>query len=199
MDFNDIKSKLERTLSSLNARFDEDYKKHTNIKFIDTNDGSGISLTFGKDDKYTVDNKILIILHNLAALKDGLKECLKSKGLSGQIIEDEVKNSLHLLVLLDLNNAYKHKYPTDSNKSGKNPQIKNVAQVLGMGGTKKGDVTEINIANDGNLIVHGVPPKITINADICDDQGNILFDINTLVNTCFSKWDAIARQYNCVS
>lgn len=200
MDFNDIKSRLDRTLASMNARFDDDYKKHTNIKFIETKGGTGVSLTFGKDSKADVEAKIFSVLHNLASLKDHLKNCLQKNGHDKNLVENEINSSLHLQVLIDLVNADKHEYPlTKTKRSNKDPIIKNAEQALKIGGTKAGDVSEATIGNDGHLIVHGVPPKITITADICDSSGNLLFNLNTLVDNCYSKWDEIAKKYNCVT
>ena len=148
MDFNDIKSRLERGAVALNTQFDTDYKKHTNIKFIDTKGGTGIELTFGKDSKTEVEYKIVSILQGLATLKDHLKNCLANNWHQAKIVEDEVNACLHLQVLVDLVNADKHKYPTNLNRSEKNPIIKNAQQALALGGTVAGEATEINIGSD---------------------------------------------------
>ncbi len=59
-------------------------------------------------------------------------------------------------------------------------------------------MTEINLAQDGHIISHGHPPKIILTADIYDDKGNILFNLNTLVDTCYSKWESLAKTHNCI-
>lgn len=202
MDFNDIKSRLDRTLTSLNARFDSDIRKNTNIEFIQTSQGTGIRNTFGKNSENENLNQIMIILYNLASIKDNLIKELQTKGREEKqakdIVEGEINNCLHLQVLIDLVNQEKHGYPlTKHKRSNKNPLIKNATQNLAFVGGP-GAVTEINMANDGHLIVHGTPPVIKLTADIYDDQNNILFGLNTLVDTCYSKWEALAKTHGCI-
>ena len=55
-------------------------------------------MTVGYDDEPTLENKMLIILHNLASLEDNLKNCFRAKGFDPKIVESEIDNSLHLQV-----------------------------------------------------------------------------------------------------
>ena len=198
LDFNDIQSRIARINASINAMIDNDVKKHTNIEIVETDNGKGVSLTFGKDDQPTVENKIVMILYNLATLKDNLKACLERNGKSGQIVEDELKNSLHMQVVTDLANQYNHSVPlTWKRHSGKNLLIKNMRQDLALDGVA-GSSTEITIGEDGHIISYGTPPYILISADIYDDQGTLLFNLNTLIETCLSKYENIARTNNCI-
>ena len=203
MDFNDITNRLNRTLTSLNARFDNDIRKNTKVELIETDGGIGTRTTFGDSDENTNLNAIMIILHNLANIKDNLIKTLITKGKTEKqakkIVEDEINSSLHLQVLIDLVNQEKHGYPlTKFIRSNKNPLIKNPAQSLSLGDGREGSVTEINIAQDGHLIIHGDPPKIILTADIYDDNNVLLFNLNALVDTCYSKWELLAKTYDCI-
>ena len=86
MDYNDISARLKRTLTSLNARFDDDIAVYTTVtkteKKIDdktTKFNLKIEYNFGKKDQETLINKIVIILYNLASLKDHIKNEIKLK------------------------------------------------------------------------------------------------------------------------
>ncbi len=194
MDFNDFSARLKRTMSSLNARFNEDiavYVTHTK-----KDDHEEFKWSYGNEDEETLINKIFIIFYNLASLKDHLKKEFKLKQLDSKIIEDEINSSLHLQVLIDLVNQEKHGYPlTITNRSGKNPLLKFPKQVLSLSVSEPNSIASVthgltSVNTQGNV-------KNMIHADIFDDKGNLLFSLNTLVETAYSKFEAIAKQYNC--
>ncbi len=121
MNYNNIKSRLKRTFTSLDDRFDENVDQHANIEPWEN--GMGESWTFGSSDNESLLNKVMIILHNLASLKDNLKNSLKKNGLSPQIVEEEIKNSVHLQVLIDIVNQDKHGSPLRNPRSNMSPYI----------------------------------------------------------------------------
>ncbi len=160
---------------------------------------SGVmSITFGKDSPEEIANKIFLILHNLSSLKDHLKNCLRNKGYQQNIVETEINNSLHLQVLVDLVNQEKHGYPlTKTNRSGKNPIIRNASQVLQLAkNTPPGSSVSITIGSDGSIEQEG-NWTISIDADIYDDKGILLFKLDELIETCFNKWEGIISIYHC--
>jgi hypothetical protein len=122
MDYNDIRSRLSRTLSSLNERFDDDIDKYTRIE--EWEHGEGFSIIFGNEDEEKILNKIMIILHNLSSLKDHIKNRLSARGMNPRIAEDEINKSLHLQALIDIVNQEKHGTPLQKPRSNKNPVIR---------------------------------------------------------------------------
>jgi hypothetical protein len=50
--------------------------------------------------------------------------------------------------------------------------------------------------NDGNILSTEGPPAMFIDAYIRDDQGNLLFYLDELVESCFSKWVEIVKKYD---
>lgn len=197
MDYNSIRERLERTLNSLNARFDDKVIESINFNPFQTEHSKGFSVNFGKDDPETILNKILLILYNLASFKDHLKNCFRIRGIDPQIIENEINNSLHLQVLIDVVNQEKHGSPLRSNRSGKNPTIKNPSQVLTISsGTEPGAGSFFSMYPDGRVEMSG-NNKITIDAEIWDDNNSILFRIDELIDTAFRKWENIITRYNC--
>ena len=188
MDYNDIKSRIERTLISLNGRFDEEIDEHTHFEFYELNGQQRVSITFGTEDEQKVINPILIVLHNLASLKDNIKNALKTKGHDPQLAEDEINNSLHLQVLVDIVNQEKHGSPLKKSRSHKHPVIKEAKQSLRMGRAIRDE--------EGNVTGSEFGPVMVINATIRDDKGNRLFGLDELVETCYSKWRGIIKTYN---
>lgn len=180
MDYNDIKTRLTRTFSSLNQRFDEDIERHVNI--VEWENGRGLSITFGEQDEDALLNKIMIILYNLSSLKDHLKNCLSKNGYNPQLIEDEINKSLHLQVLIDIVNQEKHGAPLRKTRSYRNPVFRYPSQSFRPFFSK-------NMSSE--------IPTMFIDALIKDDKENIIFYLDELVETCFEKWSQIAIKYKC--
>jgi hypothetical protein len=199
MDFNDIKVRLERTLSSLNARFEPAIPENIDVKVVYSDNFRSAFANFGHDDESDVLNKIFIILYNLASLKDHLQNCLFNKGYKKQIVEDEIDNSLHLQVLTDLVNQEKHGYPlTKRRRSLKDPIIKNPMKFLSLSVSEPDSVAAFSLSFDGSYQILGENNKIVISAEICDSNGNQLFILDELVGTCFEKWENLAKAYHCI-
>lgn len=188
MDYNDIKYRIERTLISLNARFENNIENHTNYQFYEMEGEKRISITFGTTDEKKLINPIMIILHNLSNIKDNLKKSLKEKGYDPQVVEHEINNSLHLQILVDIVNQEKHGTPLNNCRSQKNPIIKNAFQSLRMGSAIRDD--------KGNRVSSKYELTMFIDANIKDDQENLLFSLDDLIDISFSKWNNIIEMYN---
>jgi hypothetical protein len=194
MNLNDIQSRLDRALTDLNIRVDDDYKRHVKVELID----KGASYTLpGKENQTTIDSKVLSIIRSLGTLKDHLKECLVAGGHKGQIVEDAINSSLHLQVLVDIYNADKHGgYPLDNPRSKLNPSPKNEKQSLTVVGDLRQAVVMVPPPNSGiELEIKGVNSFVVLTADICSENGQFIFSFDTLVETCYFQLMLIAKQY----
>ena len=195
MDYNDISSRLKKTLSSLNARFNDEVAVY--VTHMQNEEGSFFSMKAGNDDYETTINKIFIILYNLLSLKDNSKNCLKNKGINPQIIEDEINNSIHLQVLIDIVNQEKHGYPLKrSNRSNKNPLIKYASQSIAVRSSPESNSSAAIFYNENGLNIVG-DSKMELSAMIFDDKNNFLFMFDELVDTCFEKFEQISKKHNC--
>ena len=196
MDYNDFSSRLKRTISSLNGRFDEEVAVYVN--YSQNENESSFSIISGNDHEETIINKIFIILYNLSSLKDHLKNHLKGKNINPQIIEDEINNSLHLQILIDIVNQEKHGYPLKkSNRSNKNPIIKHAMQMINFtSNSEPGAIAGISYSKN-ELNVFG-DSKMELTAMIFDDKDNFIFMFDELINSCFEKFEHIAKKYNCI-
>ncbi|WP_157831453.1 hypothetical protein [Confluentibacter flavum] len=163
----------------MNDRFDEDIDKHINVEPWEN--GMGESWTFGSSDQVSLYNKVMIILYNLASLKDNLKNSLKKNGYSPQIIEEEINNSIYLKVLIDIVNQDKHGSPLRKPRSNINPYISDLNQGLRLGDKREGF--------DG--------PVILIDGYIRNIDGQIIFTLDQLVETCYEKFSDLSNKYNC--
>ena len=191
MDLNDIHSRIERISRALGTILDPNWKNHI---LIIREGNSSTAILPGKEDRYVVFNKVMSILHHFATFKDHFKNWLAKHGYKKQTVEDIINNSIHLQTLMDLVNADKHGYPVKKSRSKKNPRLHNVKQILK--NNNNGQPIVMSIAPDGELdLKHGVPPSIVLIGDVYDDNGNLLFDLDELVNQCYYQWIGLARKY----
>ncbi|MDX2006451.1 MAG: hypothetical protein SFU83_14330 [Meiothermus sp.] len=196
MDFNDIKSRLERLLASLNARFDEDVIRSTNVQRTEIDNRVFVYVNFGRGSTPDHENQILTILHNLSSLKDHLKNCLKTRGLKAKLVEDEINTSLHLQVMIDLVNLEKHGYPLLKPRSNLNPRISSVRTPLRLM-SGDGQSSGIFLGGDGTTRNFG-QSIVVLTASIVDGNGSPLFELDELVETCYQKWIDLATKHGCV-
>ncbi len=194
MDFNDIQSRLERTLVAMNGRFNRDLGKAVNVEVVQTPTTKGFKINFGSDSEEELINKIFLILYNLATLKDHTKNALEKKGVDGKIIEDTIDSSLHLSVLIDLVNQDKHEYPlTKTNRSNKNPILKNINQVLRITASKESPSASFVFNPSTMSYTSQGDNSVVIYAEIHDDKGNQLFLLDELVENSFSLFEKIIK------
>jgi hypothetical protein len=194
MNFNDIKARIERMHIALNSRFDDDYKKHAKVTF----EGQAVTVSLpAKDTKEEIIYKIISILHNLATLKDHLKGAISENGFPKEKVEHMINHSVHLQVLIDLVNMDKHSDPLRSYRFGRKTEIRNVGQ--GLINNNDGKPIVMTIGTAGELeTVHGKPPSVKLVAEIYDETGNYLFDLDTLIEVSYTLWMHLAKTYDCI-
>lgn len=175
MDFNDIQFRLSRTYKSINGRYDDDVDKYTIIE--PWADGKGESWYFGNEDESDTLNKVMIILHNLASLKDHLKNSFKVHNLDPKLIEKEIDESLHLQVLIDIVNQEKHGTPLRNPRSKKSPTIIGLTNGMRMADPRTGE-EKFTMFIDGTII---------------DKNGIRIFGLDELIENCFKRWEKLSK------
>lgn len=191
MDYNDIQKRLQKLYSSIG----EQYLYHDDA--LDTfhseqsDEGWVMFSFFNPKDEPKLLNQINNIIANLANIKDCLKRILRNSRQDENVIENEINNSTHLQLILDLANQEKHGYPLEKiRRSKKDPLIKNVGRLL----TPSNKPDNITIRrSDGSAIKNMM--AITT-ADITDGQGNLLCRLDFLIENALNDWDIIIKKYN---
>lgn len=196
MDFNSMKTRLERLHSSVGARFEEDIEKCINIKKEVLNNRRKTTLSF---DNHTDDgdmaNKVMMIIHNLYNLKDHLKRVLEEKGDNPQDIEEEINNCKALRIVADLSNQEKHGYPLDNPRTNFQPKIERIKSVMSLSAEAGGTSTFTMDPITGEHEVEG-NAKISISAIIRDSENNNIFHLSGLIDESMNKWEEVINKYN---
>jgi len=176
MDYDDIRTRLNRTYKSLDIRYDEAVEKH--IRIEKWADGRGESWHFGdEEEKPETVNKVMTILYNLASLKDHLKNGFKKSNLDSKVIDKEIDESLHLQVLIDIVNQDKHGSPLRNPRSTKSPKLMGLGNGMRMADPRTGE-------EKFTMVISGT---------IIDKNGERIFGLDELVETCFAKWEKLFK------
>ena len=195
MDFNDITSRLERIYVSVKSKIDYDLEKNINIKTESQANSYSLMGTFDKGSIAEKENKILIIIHNLANLKDHLKQIMQSKGGDKQKIEDEIDASPALQIIIDLANSEKHTYPTRSNRSGLNPKLDEIHSFMSLSVSSPEEVSSFTFNPYGSFQATG-DVGVNISADILDEHNNKIMTLDEHIEKSIIKWEEIITKYD---
>ncbi len=190
MDYNNVETRLKKIYASVGEQFTYGHAA-LDMTYTEGKERSVSISFFNPDDEPKILNQINSVISNLANLKDCLKKKIEESGNDPQVIEDEINNSPHLQVILDLSNQEKHGYPlTKTRRSGKDPLITNVGRVLSS--SNKPD----NIRHEGSDGSSMMNMMVMITADITDSHGDKLYRLDYLVETTLSAWEQIIIKYN---
>ncbi len=194
MDYNNVEIRLKKIYASIGEQFAYGQAAldttHTELK-AEKEERLVIISFFNPDDEPKILNQINNVISNLANLKDCLKKKIEESGNDSRVIEDEIDNSQHLQIILDLSNQEKHGYPlTKTRRSGKDPLITNIGRALSP--SNKPDNIR-HERSDGSSMMN-IMVKIT--ADITDSQGDILYRLDDLVENALRAWEQIIIKHN---
>ncbi len=187
MNYDDIKSRLDRTFVAINAKVNNDIEKHAQYYFYEKNGEQRVTVTFGTEEEKELILPIMSVIHLLATLKDHLKNSLKEKGHDPLVVERAIDESIHLQILIDIDNQDKHGTNLRRSRSNKSPVITDVHQGFYLG-SKVYDI-------EGKVINENGPPAVAIKAVIKDSNGAILFYLDEMIEICYSKWIEIIKKY----
>lgn len=194
MDYNNVETRLKKIYASVGEQFTYGHAALDMTYTEEKTEGKERSVSisfFNPDDEPKILNQINSVISNLANLKDCLKKKIEESGNDPKVIEDEINNSPHLQVILDLSNQEKHGYPlTKTRRSEKDPLITNVGRLLSS--SNKPD----NIRHEGSDGSSMMNMMVMITADITDSHGDKLYRLDYLVETTLSAWEQIIIKYN---
>lgn len=182
MDFNDLEQRLSLLYKAINTNYSINYSVIPHTREYEENGKKYFQVIIGAgnittDEVLDAYNRIIHIIHQLANLKDNLKKYLNNKSASGQIVEDNINNSLFLSIITDLSNSDKHGYPTNSKRSKLDPKIINVRK-------------EMKINNKLAKVFYNVmDSRIMFTADIVDFNDNFICDFNELIEESIENWE----------
>lgn len=195
MNNEDINTRIKRLYLSVEATIDEDIPTYINVKHEQTENDGRVSVSFSsEEDIPEILNQIFLVISNLAKLKDHLKRKLKSRNIDQKLFIDEIKNSEHLKLVLDLDNLEKHGPGKDS-WSGRFPKIINVGRAITQKDVKSQEPSIFEFSTSGKIKWNS-NTVIVNSGTVVDKDGEIICGYNELVNKSTDAWETIIQKFN---
>lgn len=186
---NDLELRISILYSSINSHFEKSKKNEPIITERILEDGKkSISIIYSggeiiEKERLEAINRFNLIIHNIANLKDNLKNYFRLNNIDKQMVEDNINNSIHLSIITDLVNQEKHGYPlTRDSRSELNPQLINYRNTLAVK------------APIDNIHYNPLDGKIQISADVVDSNNNFLFSVEELIEKAIESWESFFIQ-----
>jgi hypothetical protein len=191
-----IEKKLDQLYAALSEMRINDLSS-IGLKYEAIGKTTKISLDFsGGTNQATVANRVSLLLHNIACLKDHLSSWCKNNGkqFNG---EKFLKTNREAAILHDLWNLDKHGGPSRDSKSGLSPRLLQDAQIvlqLTSGGGRLSPRFEIAIPTDrpaesGRVQTEG-EVSLCISALVVDKNGNPLGELGEICQKALAAWEA---------
>lgn len=183
MDFNNIEQRISllyKAIESHNSFIQPmipitEEKEKDGKRYLTITMGGGIT---SKDEKLEAYNRIILIIHNIANIKDNLKKFLSDRNLDEKVVEITIDDSTHLSIIADLSNSEKHGYPlTKTRRSKLDPKIINIRK-------------EWNIKSPlAKVFYNAMDSNVEFVADIVDFNDNFICDFNELIEKSIENWE----------
>lgn len=201
MDFNDLNKKLIRLYISLGEQYEEDISSNIIDSHTLFDDGHfEHRTTFGKNEPEENENIIINAVHAISSLKDIIKQKLWLARKSPKLYEKLIDENLSIALITDLDNKNKHGDPLrDPLRSGKDPRIVNIEQVLHAQGITKVSCTTSFIT--GKTVVNDVMGnvKLEVVADIIDSDGSLIMPLNKMIKESIEVIQGFITTYNLLN
>jgi len=165
------------------------------------NDGSRVGFyqdwSGGRSDAELA-NTAVILIYNIANLKDLLKRWCVRNGKDKSKVDDAFKSSQALKIIKDLSNNHRHGYdPKKRGNSGKSPRVDRIMSIMQMT-TKpeKGSFVSLTLNRQGVPQIAGSgTAKVIITGDILDRAGNKIGDLHEIALEAVKIWESVLGDF----
>ncbi len=137
-------------------------------------------------------------IHNIANLKDHLIRWARQTGHDRDKVDEAIRTSHELQVIIDLSNVDKHGYPPrDGGYSGKSPRLRDIERVM--------QISSGSQPNSSAAVVFTPTPvaqttgsgfvQVIITGTIVDNNGQVLGDLYTFLEKAMTAWEHLLKNY----
>lgn len=137
------------------------------------------------------------VIHNIANMADHLKKWAKINEKDPKQIDEMIKRSRPIKLIIDLSNNDKHGYPPrDGGASGVSPVLGVVRTFLRMTTAPvKGAVIAMTLGPSGEPKISGSgTAKVVVTADILDDKGAKIDELHKIMTGAVEDWENLSEE-----
>ena len=192
-----MEERLRRIYQAISDAEEEDMSKLPGEVY--SGDVVGVSQDFSAGvSEETFANLAHAMIHNISNLADHLRRWAKKNGKDKTRVDEALKASFELRVLLDLSNNDKHGYPPrDGGHSGRLPRLLNPRRILRLTtGAVKGSGVSMTLGKAGEPVIRGSgSAKAIVTGEIVDGDGEAIGGLYDIVEKAVADWEVLLLEY----
>ncbi len=146
-------------------------------------------------------NQAHTFIHNIANLRDHLRQWAAQNGQDKNKVDQTVDNCFELKIVQDLSNNDKHGYPPrDGGHSRKCPQLNEINRVLRLQTqAKKGSMIAMTLGAGGvpKFLGDGTD-KGVVTGDVVDNHKNRIGDLYEIANKAVEAWERLLADFGLI-
>ncbi len=143
-----------------------------------------------------LENEIHLLIHNIASLRDHLRRYAREGAKGVERVDDTIKRSRDLQIIIDLWNTKKHSKPDRSGGYSRlQPRLENAKATMRL------------TAKSGHAAFYTAPPggpqqatpgatRVITTADVVDRSGNRVDDFDAIATRAVDAWKALLTELN---
>ena len=195
----EIDERLRRIYQAVSDAEEQDMAKLPGQVYTARSGGRGVMQDFsGGLSEEALSNLAHSLIHNIANLADHLRRWAKKNGRDRGRVDEALKASFELRVLLDLSNNDKHGYPPrDGGHSGRQPRLLNPRRILRLTtGAVKGSGVSMTLGRAGEPVIRGSgSAKAIVTGEIVDGDGKAIGGLYDIAEEAVADWEVLLLEY----
>ncbi len=194
----DLPTRLRRICASIGQAREEDPSK-LRAKVISTPTLVGIEQDFrGGLSQDDLENLVHNLIHNIANLGNHLRKWAKQNNHDRGLVDEAIRTSRPLQIMIDLSNNDKHGYPPrESGRSGLTPRLVNINRVMELRpAARKGSTVGMQLCSDGTPRILGDGrAAAVITGDVVDKNQGYIGDLSRLATEAVEQWEHLLKNF----
>lgn len=144
-------------------------------------------------------NHAYLVIHNIANLRDHLRRRAASNSKDKGKVDDALRQSPELQIVIDLSNNDKHGYPPrDGGHSRKCPKLVGITRVMRLATRAEARSTSaMTLGSDGTPRFLGDgTAKAIVTGDVVDRDNNRIGDLYEIAAKAVEAWERLLSEFN---
>lgn len=193
----DVHGKLEKIFAALGLGIERDMSKVSITPHHSNDPGRGWYLDLEKGiTQADLLVSIEAVIHHIASFKDPCKTWFRKHSLDKKLVNDCIKSSQELGIIIDLDNFLKHgeERPGEKTQTGLFPRLRDVRRVIASHTTTETPKSGLTIRTDGSIETEGEIALVLL-AQVVSKSGQVLGELPGIQKTAIQAWETLLRTH----
>ncbi|UCE59910.1 MAG: hypothetical protein JSU63_21000 [Phycisphaerales bacterium] len=138
------------------------------------------------------------VIHNIANLRDHLRRWAAHNGKDKDMVDDTLRQSPELQIIIDLSNNDKHGYPPrDRGQSGRYPKLVEITRVMQLATRAEAGATSAMTlgSDDTPRFLRDGTAKAVVTGDTVDKNDNRISDLHEIATKAVEAWERLLSKF----